>query len=286
MNSKIRLELTAKEAEILLKSLSYADANLSDLEEVLDEEISEQELLSLKAKLESKTLATEESPLEQQNRELVEALKFYADIDSWKLSDSQACQWNLIEKSDLGVGDFEKSTTGHHWQESVDDTDVGGKKAREVLAKIGVKLEPSKNGRSEIDPANEMEKLRKENDLLKMLSISLAKAYQQNFDRFAYCLNYSYEVKQALGEKVHKRITKVFMNFCTVQGSSYRDLVEDLSYQELKRTTVNIDELGAIFGYDKEAAHEKRKEKFTDTAKTERLSFLKEVFSEDDGEKT
>ena len=48
---KFTIELTAKEAEILSKALSFAVANLGAIEDALDEEITEEEISNIREKL-------------------------------------------------------------------------------------------------------------------------------------------------------------------------------------------------------------------------------------------
>lgn len=117
-------------------------------------------------------------------------------------------------------------------------------------------------------------------EALKMLVISLAKAYQQNYDRFAASGNYSYEVKNELPEEAYDNIIKVFYNFCTIQGSSYRDLVEELSRLPLENTSkVSIDSMRELFSYDRESLRKTiYNDKYTPEAKAKKLEELKKIW--------
>ena len=66
--------------------------------------------------------------LQKQNQELKETLKFYADGDNWEHVAPDKVDYRVIEKSDFGTGEFQLT-------ELTDDEWVGGRRAREVLAK-------------------------------------------------------------------------------------------------------------------------------------------------------
>jgi len=67
--------------------------------------------------------------LQEQNKILKEALEFYADGDNYGHINPEVATYSVIDNCDLGVGDFMLN-------ETVDDERVGGKRAREALAKV------------------------------------------------------------------------------------------------------------------------------------------------------
>lgn len=67
--------------------------------------------------------------LQEQNKILKEALEFYADGDNYGHISPEVATYSVIDNCDLGVGDFMLN-------ETVDDERVGGKRAREALAKV------------------------------------------------------------------------------------------------------------------------------------------------------
>lgn len=66
---------------------------------------------------------------QKQNKELIETLKFYADGDNWGHIAPDKVDYRVIEESDFGIGEFQLT-------ELTDDEWVGGRRAREVLAKF------------------------------------------------------------------------------------------------------------------------------------------------------
>lgn len=118
-----------------------------------------------------------------------------------------------------------------------------------------------------------------ENKVLKTLVIFLAGCYQKNFDNFAASQNYSSEVKQAVGDEIYEQIFQIFSHFVTVQGSSFRDLVEELSTLPLDRSPINVESIRTMFGYSRE---EKRKEiyqkKWSDEAKKANIERIKKLW--------
>lgn len=62
---------------------------------------------------------------------LIEALKFYADSDHWNHISPVEATYSVIDKKDLGIGDFPLN-------EITDDERVGGLLARQALASVGV----------------------------------------------------------------------------------------------------------------------------------------------------
>lgn len=67
--------------------------------------------------------------LEEKLAIAIEALEFYADGDNWGHIDPYKNDYRIIDKTDIGKGDFQIS-------ENVDDNYVGGLKAREALEEI------------------------------------------------------------------------------------------------------------------------------------------------------
>lgn len=65
---------------------------------------------------------------------VVEAISFYADMNSWsnKAAPSDFI-YNTIDEDDLGVGDFEQSCGPNHVLNSFSDSNNGGRRAREAL---------------------------------------------------------------------------------------------------------------------------------------------------------
>lgn len=67
--------------------------------------------------------------LQEQHKIMKEALEFYADGDNYGHISPEVATYSVIDNCDLGVGDFMLN-------ETVDDERVGGKRAREALAKV------------------------------------------------------------------------------------------------------------------------------------------------------
>ena len=59
----------------------------------------------------------------------IKALEFYADSDNWGTIDAHDTYSNMVEKDDLGTGEFQLN-------ENTDDSKVAGKLARETLKAI------------------------------------------------------------------------------------------------------------------------------------------------------
>lgn len=121
--------------------------------------------------------------------------------------------------------------------------------------------------------------LEEQNKILKTLVIFLAGCYQKNFDNFASSQNYSSEVKEVVGEEIYEQIFNIFTNFSTVQGSSMRDLVEELASLPVPKEKVPLEEIRNMFGYTRE---EKRKElynkKYSDEAKKANIERIKKLW--------
>lgn len=66
--------------------------------------------------------------------ELVEALEFYADVESWEYENPQSATYSRILKEDHGHGDFQ-------FNDITDDSRVGGLKSRLALQKLRKELE-------------------------------------------------------------------------------------------------------------------------------------------------
>lgn len=114
--------------------------------------------------------------------------------------------------------------------------------------------------------------------LLKTLVISLAGAYQANYDTFASTQNFSQEVKDAIGDEAYEQLYKVFCRFSTIQGSAYRDLVEDLSNLPLPQSTLSVEKAVAIFNYDKVEVRKARLKKYSGKKMSARIEKLKEIY--------
>lgn len=67
--------------------------------------------------------------LQEKNKIMLEALEFYADGDNYGHINPEIATYSVIDNCDLGVGDFMLN-------ETVDDERVGGRRAREALAKV------------------------------------------------------------------------------------------------------------------------------------------------------
>lgn len=121
---------------------------------------------------------------------------------------------------------------------------------------------------------------KKQIEVLKILVISLARAYQKNYDDFAASSNYSYEIKNAVKEETYDNIMKVFYHFATIQGRSYRDLIAELSTLNLpNQFPVDLDEVRKLFEYDRIKVRENLYNKtFSDEAKIKKLERIKKIW--------
>ena len=72
---------------------------------------------------------TKREQFEKLAGEMREALEFYSDSDNWGHTSPGCATYDRIDEKDFGAGNFE---IGHN----VDDDRVGGRKAREALAKF------------------------------------------------------------------------------------------------------------------------------------------------------
>jgi len=74
---------------------------------------------------------SKESAFQKQLDIATKALEFYANQDNWRHCSpfESSYLYDMVDKSDLGIGDFELD-------EFTDDKDVGGVAARVALAKI------------------------------------------------------------------------------------------------------------------------------------------------------
>jgi len=66
----------------------------------------------------------------------IKALEFYASQDSWQHGAPVVRSYAVVDKSDLGIGDFELDEFTGDDDERTDDKDVGGLTARVALRKI------------------------------------------------------------------------------------------------------------------------------------------------------
>ena len=64
---------------------------------------------------------------------VVNAISFYVDMDSWSENKQKESIYDVIDKDDLGVGDFEQSCGPNHVLNSISDSNNGGRMARESL---------------------------------------------------------------------------------------------------------------------------------------------------------
>lgn len=74
----------------------------------------------------SSKLAEENKRLKAQLDRAFKVIKYYADFDQWGYLNMGSDSYSVIDKDDLGTGEF-------YANDSVDDSNVGGKKAREFL---------------------------------------------------------------------------------------------------------------------------------------------------------
>jgi hypothetical protein len=124
-----------------------------------------------------------------------------------------------------------------------------------------------------------LEQLEKENALLKDMVILLSKVYQDNFDTFANPYNYSIDVKNQFGSDIHSRASELALNFYSIQGSTWRDLVEEIATLKTKNPAINSGQIKAMFDYDRKEAREKiHKEKFSKEAKEKQMELVKRIF--------
>lgn len=128
------------------------------------------------------------------------------------------------------------------------------------------------------DEKLQVSELEEQIKLLKTLVISLAGAYQANYDTFASAQNFSQDVKDAIGEEAYEQLFRVFSRFCTIQGSAYRDFVEDLSNLPLPQSTLSVEKAVAIFNYDKVEVRKARLKKYSGKKMSARIEKLKEIY--------
>ena len=77
-------------------------------------------------------LTKELEKLREENKRLRECIEFYANIESWNVSEKENfSEYLTIDRVDIGDGDFETKNG------QCDDRGVGGKLARQTLKEIG-----------------------------------------------------------------------------------------------------------------------------------------------------
>lgn len=67
----------------------------------------------------------------EDNKKLIEALKYYAGADQWGHISKDDATYSVMDSDDLGIGEFQ-------FNEIVDDKRVAGLKARQVLKELGI----------------------------------------------------------------------------------------------------------------------------------------------------
>lgn len=121
------------------RSSSTAWANLEFKKKIADLENEQDDLKARVAELEARLgpdrrydlhdCIIERDNLKEKLMKAIDALKFYADCNSWGHISPKIAEYFVIDEIDLGTGEFQFSSEN-------DDSRVGGKRARQVLAEI------------------------------------------------------------------------------------------------------------------------------------------------------